>query len=66
VVPIGFDDANLVGANVLVYAKFVGVSDSRCRRFWMESVVRCGATLPVGHGIKWDRHKMLFRTHRFL
>jgi hypothetical protein len=33
VVTVGLDDANLVGANLLVYAKLVNVSDSWGRGF---------------------------------
>jgi len=35
VVPVGLDDANLIGANFLVYAKLVNVSDS-----WVRGVLR--------------------------
>jgi len=33
VVTVGLDDANLVGADFLVYAKLVNVSDSWGRKF---------------------------------
>ncbi|MFB6272111.1 MAG: hypothetical protein ABEL51_04355 [Salinibacter sp.] len=35
-VTVGFDDANLVGVNFLIYAKFVDVSDGRVGRFLRE------------------------------
>jgi len=36
VVPVGFNDANLVGVYFLIYAKFVDVSDSWIGRFLRE------------------------------